>query len=166
MSSRKAGGKNGGQLNHKGTTFTRKEVKKEALAEKCTEFESSIIEDFSNRYSNILKSWRKDLDSRMSKVKNTKMFTDELNLLNRLEEYKENHLMFIKDFNVPFDNNLAEKSLRMIKTKTKLSGGFKTENGAKTFAKIRSFIATCKMQTENVIEELTKIFEGNEYQFN
>lgn len=142
------------------------EAKKEALAEKCTEFEGSIIEDFSNRYSNILKSWRKDLNSRMSKVKDTKMFTDELNLLNRLEEYKENHLMFIKDFNVPFDNNLAEKSLRMIKTKTKVSGGFKTENGAKTFAKIRSFIATCKMQTENVIEELTKIFEGNEYQFN
>ena len=97
-------------------------LKKKALAEKCTEFESSIIEDFSSRYSNILKSWRKDLDSRMSKVKNTKMFTDELNLLNRLEEYKENHLMFIKDFNVPFDNNLAEKSLRTIKTKTKVSG--------------------------------------------
>ncbi len=139
------------------------ETKKKAIEEKCTKFEDAIIEDFSNRYSAILKSWRKDLNIRMSKVKETKTFTDELNLLNRLEEYKENHLLFIKNFEVPFDNNPAEKSLRMIKTKTKVSGGFKTEEGAKTFAKIRSFIATCKIRTENVIDELVKIFEENEY---
>ena len=101
----------------------------------------------------------------MSKVKETKMFTDELNLLNRLEEYKENHLLSIKDFDVPFDNNSAERSLRMIKGKTKISGGFRTEEGAKAFAKIRSFISTCKLRTENIIEELIKIFEGNEYEF-
>ena len=53
----------------------------------------------------------------------------------------------------------------MIKLKTKVSGGFKTEEGAKTFAKIRSFIATCKVKTENVIDELVKIFEENEYEF-
>ncbi len=141
------------------------EAKKQAIEENCTKFDDAIIEDFSNRYSNILKSWRKDLNRRMSKEKDTKMFTDELNLLNRLEEYKENHLLFIKDFDVPFDNNPAEKSLRMIKSKTKISGGFKTEEGAKTFAKIRSFIATCKLKTENIIDELVKIFEENEYKF-
>ena len=141
------------------------ETKKQAIKEECSKFEESIIEDFSNRYSSILKSWRKDLNRRMSKAKETKMFTDELNLLNRLEEYKENHLLFIKNFDVPFDNNPAEKSLRMIKLKTKVSGGFKTEEGAKTFAKIRSFIATCKLRTENVIDELVKIFEENEYKF-
>lgn len=141
------------------------ETKKKAIEEKCTKIENTIIEYFSNRYSNIVKSWRKDLNKRMSKVSDTKNFTDELNLLNRLEEYKENHLLFIKDFDVPFDNNLAEKSLRMIKSKTKISGGFKTEEGAKTFAKIRSFIATCKIRTENVIDELVKIFEESEYKF-
>lgn len=139
------------------------ETKKQAIKENCTKFEETIIEDFSNRYSSILKSWRKDLNKRMSKVKETKMLTDELNLLNRLEEYKENHLLFIKNFDVPFDNNPAEKSLRMVKLKTKVSGGFKTEEGAKTFAKIRSFIATCKLRTENVIDELVKIFEEDEY---
>lgn len=142
------------------------ETKKQAQKENCTCFEEEIIEDFSNRYSTILNSWRKDLNDRMSKVKNTKYFTDELNLLNRLEEYKENHLLFIKDFKVPFDNNPAEQSLRMVKLKTKVSGGFRTEEGAKTFAKIRSFISTIKLnKAENIIEELTKIFEGNEYQF-
>ena len=66
---------------------------------------------------------------------------------------------------MPFDNNLGERALRMIKTKTKVSGGFRTEEGAKTFAKIRSFIATCKLKTENVIEELEDIFNGKGYQF-
>lgn len=141
------------------------ETKKQAIEENCTRFDDSIIEDFSNRYTKILKSWRKDLNKRMSKVKETKMFTDELNLLNRLEEYKENHLLFIKDFKVPFDNNPGERALRMIKSKVKISGGFKTEEGAQTFAKIRSFISTCKLKTENVIDELIKIFEGNEYEF-
>src|SRR5574344_3097431 len=141
------------------------ETKKQALSENCTEFEASIIENFSNRYSLIINSWRKDLNDRMSKTKNTQMFTDELNLLNRLEEYKENHLLFIKNFDVPFDNNRAETSLRMIKTKTKVSGGFKTETGANTFAKVRSFIATCKLKTDNVIDELIKLFEEKEYKF-
>lgn len=141
------------------------ETKKEAILQNCTKLDEEYIEEFSNRYDKILKSWRKDLNKRMSKVKETKMFTDELNLLNRLEEYKENHLLFIKDFDVPFDNNSAERSLRMIKGKTKISGGFRTEEGAKAFAKIRSFISTCKLRTENIIEELIKIFEGNEYEF-
>ena len=53
----------------------------------------------------------------------------------------------------------------MIKLKTKVSGAFKTEEGAKTFAKIRSFMATCKLKTENVIDELVKVFEEDEYKF-
>ena len=141
------------------------ETKKEAIAQNCTKLDEKCIEDFSNRYTKIMKSWRKDLNKRMSKVKETKMYTEELNLLNRLEEYKENHLLFIKDFDVPFDNNPGERALRMIKSKTKISGGFKTQEGAQTFAKIRSFIATCKLQTANVIDELIKIFEDKEYKF-
>lgn len=141
------------------------DIKKEAISKNCTKLDDKYIEEFSNRYSEILKNWRKDLNKRMSKIKEKKMFTDELNLLNRLEEYKENHLLFIKNFEVPFDNNHAETCLRMIKTKVKVSGGFRTEEGANTFAKIRSFIATCKLRTENVIDELIKIFEGKEYKF-
>ena len=49
--------------------------------------------------------------------------------------------------------------------KVKISGGFKTEEGTQTFAKIRSFISTCKLKTENIIDKLIKIFEKNEYEF-
>lgn len=139
------------------------ETKKEAISQNYTSLADEDIKDFSDRYSKITKSWRKDLNKRMSKVKDTKMFTDELNLLNRLEEYKENHLLFIKDFDVPFDNNPAERSLRMMKSKLKVSGGFRTEEGAKIFAKIRSFISTCKLRTDNLIAEMVKVFEEPEY---
>ncbi len=141
------------------------ETKKEAIANKCTKLDDKDIEEFSDRYSKIIKSWKKDLNNRISKAKNISIFTDEKNLLNRLEEYKENHIMFIKDFDVPFDNNPAERSLRMIKSKLKVSGGFRTEDGAKIFSKIRSFISTCKLKTTNIISELVKIFEEKEYSF-
>ena len=141
------------------------EDKKQALENGKTKFDNSVIEEYYTTYTNILNSWRKDLNSRMKKTKNTEYFKDELNLLNRLEEYKDNHLLFIKNFEVPFDNNLAERSLRMIKTKTKVSGGFKTDGGAKTFAKIRSFFSTCKSQTSNIIESTMNVFEGKEYEF-
>lgn len=141
------------------------EDKKHAMQNGATKFDDSVIEEYYTTYTNILNSWRKDLNGRMKKTKNTEYFKDELNLLSRLEEYKDNHLLFIKNFEVPFDNNLAERSLRMIKTKTKVSGGFKTDGGAKTFAKIRSFFLTCKSQTSNIIESTINVFEGNEYEF-
>ena len=140
------------------------EDKKHAVENGSTKFDDSVIEEYYTTYTNILNGWRKDLNGRMKKTKNIEYFKDELNLLNRLEEYKDNHLLFIRNFEVPFDNNLAERSLRMIKTKTKVSGGFKTDGGAKTFAKIRSFFSTCKSQTSNIIESTMNVFEGNEYE--
>ena len=141
------------------------EVKKQAIENGCNKLDDKDIEMYSAKYSQILRNWRKELNKRMSKAKNTDYFKDELNLLNRLEEYKENHLLFLKNFEVPFDNNLAERNLRTIKTKVKVAGGFKTEGGAKTFAKIRSFFVTCKSRTSNIIDATIKIFEGEGYEF-
>ena len=142
------------------------ETKKKSIKEGFNAFDKEAISAFSTRYSETLSKWKIDLNLRISKVKITDMFTDEINLLNRLEEYKEEHILFIKNFEVPFDNNIAERSLRMIKTKLKVSGGFRTEEGAKTFAKIRSFIQTMKYREENIIEQIKGTFEGKEYQFN
>ena len=77
------------------------------------------------------------------------------NLLLRLAGRKPDVLRFLNDPNVPFTNNQAERDLRMMKVKQKISGGFRSLEGAMDFAVIRSFISTAKKQGWNVIQALT-----------
>lgn len=72
------------------------------------------------------------------------------NLLIRLRDHKADVLRFISDFAVPFTNNLAEQDIRMMKVKMKISGGFRTQHGADTFATLRSVISTARKQHWNI----------------
>jgi transposase len=76
------------------------------------------------------------------------------NLLRRLQWRKQDVLRFLHDAAVPFTNNQAEGDLRMMKVKQKISGGFRSEEGANDFATIRSVISTAKKQGWNVIDAL------------
>jgi transposase len=82
------------------------------------------------------------------------------NLLDRLKGFKTETLRFTEDFRVPFDNNLAERDIRMVKLKQKISGTFRSQNGASLFFRIRGYVSSAKKQGHNAFHALALCFQG------
>lgn len=83
------------------------------------------------------------------------------NLLTRLSHYRADVLRFVTVPDVPFSNNQAEQDIRMMKVKQKISGGFRTTEGAEVFITIRSFISTMRKQGRNIFDSLAAAVAGN-----
>ncbi|MCB1719723.1 MAG: transposase, partial [Candidatus Competibacteraceae bacterium] len=84
--------------------------------------------------------------------------SDARNLLDRLIAYKDAYLRFLTDFAVPFDNNLAERDIRMAKLQQKISGSFRTDRGADIFCRIRGYISTLRKQHHDLFSALTSLW--------
>lgn len=90
-------------------------------------------------------------------------YTNEENLLEFLRDYKENILLWVKDYSIPYSNNLCETLLRFTKTKMKISYQFQNLTYAKYFANIHSYTESCGRFGKNKFEALKRLFDDNPY---
>ncbi len=121
-----------------------------------TRFKAIIKQGFSENKLPKQKPGTKKKRGRVAKPK-------PYNLVDRLDKHRSEILAFMYDFNVPFDNNSAERDVRMVKLQQKISGMFRTTTGAETFCSIRSYISTARKNALNVIDALSGIYNGTPF---
>jgi len=80
------------------------------------------------------------------------------NLLERLRDYEDDVLRFAREIDVPFTNNQGERDIRMTKVQQKISGCFRSIDGAHTFCRVRSYLSTCKKNNIGAAEGLELLF--------
>lgn len=85
------------------------------------------------------------------------------NLLLRFRQHESSVLAFLQDFQVPFSNNQAEQDLRMMKVQQKISGAFRTLEGAQTFARIRTYLSTARKNKRDVFQEIVAALSGQPF---
>jgi hypothetical protein len=86
-------------------------------------------------------------------------------MIKRMTKFEHETLLFMYDFAVPFTNNLAERDIRMPKAKQKISGGFRSEDGANAFARIRGFLSSVRKRGKNAFDGLVAVFKGDPTNF-
>lgn len=117
------------------------------------------IENFENRYVEILTNSLEEYAKAHPKIKKRDE-DDYIKTFRRMLEYKEDHLRFMKEFEVPYTNNRAELGCRVVKGHKNSSHQFVTMNGGDTYAGLTSIIETAKIRKENAIEKLEEIFSN------
>jgi transposase len=136
------------------------EIKNKVEIEKAYRYrlDEKILHEYEKRYGEILIEGEKANPPPPINNKNKKRGkpkqSEPKNLLDRLKHFSTATLAFMYDFNVPFDNNLAERDVRMIKVQQKISGTFRSELGAKYFCRIRGFISTARKQKLKVLSSI------------
>ena len=132
------------------------EYKKKLLAKNVTSISVQNLKKYSLRYDEIINKGFEE-----NKKIGSKFYAkEERRLLNRLKKYKDNHLIFVYNFSMPFDNNLSERELRHVKCKQKISGFFKSKKGLQNYLDIKSLIITCKKQCLDFYTIISNIYQN------
>lgn len=131
-------------------------ARKEQLRKSRHSFTDGQLVKYESRYDAILAAGREQ----NKKTRGRTAKKEEKALLNRLEKYKENHLLFLHDFAVPFSNNMSEKDLRICKNRQKMAGGFRNEKGRQMYCDIMSFVETVKRKKLNIFQSIIALIKG------
>jgi len=139
-----------------------KRAKDEAVNCRREWLDAKTRNEFSRRYGQILRrAYQENPPPSVSiKCKGRRKRGRVLALIDRLKKRKVSVCLFIEKFAVPFDNNQAERDLRMVKVKTKVSGCFRTDQGARDFLRIMSYVGTAKKQGVNAFEAIRQALAG------
>lgn len=135
-----------------------KEAVDKAKAVGKSSLSSQTVKAFVSRYRRIVQQGFNANPDR-DPVRKRKKRSKAQNLLHRLQDFEGQTLAFMHDFRVSFDNNLAERDIRMVKLQQKISGCFRTKKAADKYFLIRSYISTALKQNRKVIELLKTAFE-------
>lgn len=133
-----------------------------------SELPPSQLKTFEKRYDDIVKQGFDVNPREPPKVGDTKKRgrtkqTPPINLLRRLKDFKSQVLAFMYNFQVPFDNNQASLYVRMVKVKQKVSGCFRTEEGAEQFGRARAYISTARKNAVNIFKAIKEAFCGKPF---
>ena len=140
-----------------------KQAVDQAQAQGEAQLPSKCVEAFAQRYEQLLDQALEqipELPPPETPTRGRKKQHPAKNLLDRLRTHQSAVLAFMYDFQVPFDNNQAERDIRMLKVQQKISGGFRKAHAAQRFCDIRSYISTVRKQGLNVIDALRRVFLG------
>lgn len=130
--------------------------RKEFMAQGYEAMPAERITDYEEKYFSILKQGRSENKSTAHKYAKQ----EEAALLGRMEKYSHNHLLFLHNFSVPFDDNLSERDLRKAKNRQKMAGGFRKESGHEMYCSIMTIVETLKKRNMGMIENIRKLFMG------
>ncbi len=121
-----------------------------------TFFPPEEISRYEQQYHSLIsRGWKENKDTSHKYAK-----ADEVKLLNRMKKYSHNHLLFLHDFNVLFDDNISERDLRKVKNRQKMSGGFRKDSGHEMYCSILTIIETLKRRGMGLLENIKKLFMG------
>lgn len=140
--------------------LTKMNKKRKRLIEKGKEeFEKEELNKFEDKFEKIMLEANKENEEETGKY----YVSDEATLILRILDYKNEYLLWVYDFEIPFTNNLSERSLRGAKSKMKSAGQFWSEESAKWYATIKTYIETCNRNGVNIYNALLRLSIGKPY---